>query len=247
MMKTAPQVPDGAPHTASVLALYEAWVQRWLAQKWRPKLEKRVAELDQKNLTTLGRVHGWITVYEELLNREAQKLAREYLLFARKYNCPDMLSAPRLADFKKQLEDSVRGGIGGLCNRIDIRLAAVGDVSPAAVPKVHHYVQLQGRIQSTIILEMGLLRASAISVPDVPSASQSDSEGICPNRNRARLVRKYRKENGALTMADLGRRVGKSSTAIYGMINGDKRRYNDAALEDFLTKLNLTLAVWNSI
>lgn len=61
--------------------------------------------------------------------------------------------------------------------------------------------------------------------------------------SRQELVKTAR---GDRSMADFARHVGKSSTAIYGMINGDKTRFTAATLREFLDKIGSTLEAWNA-
>jgi hypothetical protein len=48
-----------------------------------------------------------------------------------------------------------------------------------------------------------------------------------------------------MTMAAFARHVHKSSTAIYGMINGERTRYGTEALEDFLRTMGVSQEEWN--
>jgi Helix-turn-helix len=58
------------------------------------------------------------------------------------------------------------------------------------------------------------------------------------------LLDDKRKRTG-MTMADFARNVGKSTTAIYGMIRGDTTRFNAEALTDFLKRIGTTPEEWN--
>jgi hypothetical protein len=62
--------------------------------------------------------------------------------------------------------------------------------------------------------------------------------------HRERIVEEYRQRNG-LTMQDLARKLGMSSTAIYGIINDDRSRYKLEKRAKFLKDLNLTEDGWN--
>ena len=66
--------------------------------------------------------------------------------------------------------------------------------------------------------------------------------------HRAEIVKHYRKsEKREMSMQDLARAVGHSSTAIYGMINGDRTRYNADALKGFLKKIGISPEEWNQL
>jgi hypothetical protein len=63
---------------------------------------------------------------------------------------------------------------------------------------------------------------------------------------RQSIVRRVRKSKGRdMTMAAFARHVHKSSTAIYGMINGERTRYGTEALEDFLRTMGVSQEEWN--
>jgi hypothetical protein len=65
-------------------------------------------------------------------------------------------------------------------------------------------------------------------------------------KKRERIIAAFRKERD-LTVDDLARRVGRSKTAIYGMINGDATRYDTAAVKDFLEKICTRVEDWVSL
>jgi hypothetical protein len=50
---------------------------------------------------------------------------------------------------------------------------------------------------------------------------------------------------GALASRSAHPSVGKSTTAIYGMIKGDTTRFNAEALTDFLKRIGTTAEEWN--
>jgi hypothetical protein len=90
---------------------------------------------------------------------------------------------------------------------------------------------------------------SATSLPKSSSASghaaEPEESCVSPSikKQRTGIVRKYCKEN-ALTMADLARRLGTNTTAIYGMIKGDTSRYGPDNLDRFLKGIGVSLQTW---
>ncbi len=65
-------------------------------------------------------------------------------------------------------------------------------------------------------------------------------------KRRLELVTRFRKDKG-FTMAQLGFHVRIDPSAIYGMINGARTRYDDETLSGFLTKLNLSRSEWDRV
>ena len=88
------------------------------------------------------------------------------------------------------------------------------------------------------------------AIPDQRKAEAAAVQASNDNKrtvkeHRAKLILDYRTKND-LQMSGLGLRVNHSSTAIYGMINGDATRYSPAALKDFLQKIGVNIDTWNT-
>lgn len=64
-------------------------------------------------------------------------------------------------------------------------------------------------------------------------------------QHRKRVVRDFRKRNGDLTMEQLARKVGKSASAIYGMMKCETKKFNAESLQEFLDAIKVPLEEWN--
>jgi hypothetical protein len=63
-------------------------------------------------------------------------------------------------------------------------------------------------------------------------------------KRRYLILKRYRDEKGLPTMGDLARRAGASVTAVQGMVRGDRTRYAEAKLEDFLELIGVAPSDW---
>jgi hypothetical protein len=63
-------------------------------------------------------------------------------------------------------------------------------------------------------------------------------------KRRYDILKRFRTEKGLATMGDLARRAAVSVTAIQGMLRGDRSRYAEAKLEDFLKLIGVSRNNW---
>jgi hypothetical protein len=81
--------------------------------------------------------------------------------------------------------------------------------------------------------------------PKTANGAQEFAKTIATSRMKKRRSELVRRKRTGMTMADFARNVGKSTTAIYGMIKGDTTRFNAEALTDFLKRTGTTPEEWN--
>jgi len=187
------------------------------------------------------------------LDRFAQALGPELVILAKQYTLDrfDKLTGylSRLPAYPRYATDLERQQTAALKNLKTI----LRHIDPAARNDAITSVTLQ--LSAKIVrLQSAKNRAAASSLEqqltEQLASSRSTQTAADASRRlrlrRAEIVKHYRKsERREMSMQDLAHAVGHSSTAIYGMINGDTTRYNVDALERFLAKIGISPEEWN--
>lgn len=146
--------------------------------------------------------------------------------------------------------EQVRASFGPyLLSLIDpILLHAMKITAHWRAPLDQHRLVQELRTALTISIPMltGEAYAFVGTLTNAEDAPAPDKVASTALKNKRRmLVRNYCTEKN-LSMDGLARRVGMSKTAIYGMINGDRTRYEEAKLDRFLEKVGMTRNDWNT-
>lgn len=241
----------GEPEFPALLRVAEANYKSWRLRESRPEWDRRLEALKYEKGNSSRRASLGIRIYRELLEREARQRILCYAEVARKWPSSEMLSKRRIDEHRERIMSHVRSAVGTLKDSIERGANAAGDVPKLALPPQRRYDQLQYEILDIVDAELGVLEAEGNLSPwvDVGRNERREPEHkptrvtTQTKKRRSDIVRKYRHEHD-LTMADLARRFGTNSTAIYGMIKGDQTRYGQENLEKFLHGIGVSAEQW---
>jgi hypothetical protein len=106
-------------------------------------------------------------------------------------------------------------------------------------------------VRTAMTLGIPLLTAEAYAFVDSlanaePAPTTNNPVPAKLKKKRLDMIKKYRTEKN-LTMGAFARREGSSETAIYGMVNGDRRRYEEGKLASLLKTLRIDRRDWDEL
>lgn len=90
----------------------------------------------------------------------------------------------------------------------------------------------------------GYKQLAAAAVAVAARAKKGDKVTDATKERRRARIKTYRKDKDNMTMADFARHVGISLTAIYGMIQGDRKRYSEKKRSILLQKIGVFPSQW---
>ena len=144
---------------SALLELAESRFDAWHRRELRPERDRRLSELQKQNLTSGGRAVFAMRTYRALLEREVRERIGFYSAVAHESGNPEMLSKPRLEEYRDLIMISVKHAIGALMDQIERDATAAGDILKSVLPDQHRYVQLRAEILDVVNAELRVLEA----------------------------------------------------------------------------------------
>src|SRR5207248_968953 len=145
----------------------------------------RIAELKTKNLTAGARAVYALRITKDTESRAVRKGIAIYAKVARDSHCSEMLSKPRLDEFRERIMTTVSPTISALKLRIENELVAIG-WPKSTWPNDLRYAHLHANILEIVNIELRVLEAEGkawahpagigYSPEPVPEQTQPDSK-----------------------------------------------------------------------
>ena len=122
--------------------------------------------------------------------------------------------------------------------------------TPEVRPRLEHEIKANETALNTYNAEIAAREAEVTK--QQANVTTVSHQGVSPpprevlRKHRLQILRNARRREKLRDMVDLGRRVGASKTALYGMTWGDSSRYSEEKLEAVLKKIGCSREHWDN-
>jgi hypothetical protein len=165
--------PDRSEDFDALRDLADARFDDWCSRELRSEENSRFAELKKQKLTG-GRALHALRITQEFLTRKVRKRIALYHSVARKHPSGDMLSTPRLDEFREGIMRLVSASLSSLRSRTRRQANAVG-YPQSALPSELRYDHVRAEILTIVNTALARLNAEGNVHSDLPDRSAPES------------------------------------------------------------------------
>jgi hypothetical protein len=198
---------------AALLEIADSQYFAWHISELAPERERRLHELQGLKLTSAGRALRAIQINQEQLVRAVRKRIGLYAEVARQHATVEMLSKPRLDQFRSRIMNTINVCILALKDHVHRDNVVAGDVPTSALPTENHYIQLETEILTIVNAELSAMEAEG----KLARVSQTEAKQVAvevpTNGELVRVRKRVRKNDSPSTARDDSAARGKAERA----------------------------------